>query len=438
MAQKSRGKGKPWSDYFAFPFWKRCSRTTNKRIFKSFYSFLRSNHRWKILMIVTLLSFYIVVRTVRRHRHGPSSVVSPATHEALNPFESGGLGDLHWGCLLGKEKHHNMTLAQSSTIPRFSMWIMQTFLDPMISAQLQLTGAFDLHVLAAISRTVQAECALSMPVEANPLVIDVGANVGFFSLYMASQGCQVLAFEPQESLMDPIKTSTCLNGLNRRMNIKNAALAATNDGEETELYYDGWNVGDARLAHSCEKAGGYTRCQQVDSIVQLDDVIPEREQILLMKIDVSGMESSVLRSMERLLASQSVYHIVLNYNPAFIGAQESVSILEKLHNYGYSIFYLPFKQKGVSRRKIPTPHFKDTLHLWAIDSLTRPDAPQTVQVMRIPEEAFSCFPSLLKAGKVEGGRKFGDLFVLPHHRVPNMFGGRAEILSTVSCDSSRW
>eukprot|EP00465_Bigelowiella_longifila_P007076 CAMPEP_0185275656 /NCGR_PEP_ID=MMETSP1359-20130426/54444_1 /TAXON_ID=552665 /ORGANISM="Bigelowiella longifila, Strain CCMP242" /LENGTH=257 /DNA_ID=CAMNT_0027869081 /DNA_START=305 /DNA_END=1075 /DNA_ORIENTATION=- len=257
-----------------------------------------------------------------------------------------------------------MTLAQSSTAPRFSMWIMQTYLDPMISAQLHLTGAFDLHVLAAISRTVQAECALSIPAEANPLVVDVGANVGFFSLYMASQGCQVLAFEPQQNLIDPIKTSTCLNGLNRRINIKNAALAAINDEEEAELYYDGWNIGDARLARSCERAGGYGRCQQVDSIVQLDDVIPEREQIFLIKIDVSGMENSVLQSMERLLASQSVHHIVLNYNPSFIGIRESANLLEKLHNYGYSIFYLPFKQKGVSRRKIPTPFFKNTLHVW--------------------------------------------------------------------------
>lgn len=46
----------------------------------------------------------------------------------------------------------------------------------------------------------------------NPLVVDVGANLGYFTNYAASFGCRVKAFEPIPVLNRHIAYSAALNG----------------------------------------------------------------------------------------------------------------------------------------------------------------------------------------------------------------------------------
>eukprot|EP00466_Bigelowiella_natans_P005880 jgi/Bigna1/78938/fgenesh1_pg.58_\ len=339
------------------------------------------------------------------------------------------LGGVRWSCLENQHRGTDMTIAHSATTPRFAMWLPQMHVDPMISASLHLTGAFDLHVLAAVAGVVKNTCTLSAPVEASPLVVDVGAHVGFFSLFMASQGCQTLAFEPQTALVASLKTSACLNGLSNRLTVKEAAI--TND-TRLNMYYDGMFVRDQRLVDTCEAAGGRSRCRRVASSVGLDNIYPT-DIILLAKIDASGMEEKVLRSMDSLLADQRVLNIVLNYHPQFLGQQASVSLLRKLDERGYSVFYLPFIQEGVSSARFAAPLLSE-VRMWRVASMTLPDAPFSIQVRRVPESSFGCFPDALRKGRIEKGRHFGDLYIVPKSQEAGMLGGHAKHLQpAVNC-----
>lgn len=50
-----------------------------------------------------------------------------------------------------------------------------------------------------------------------PLVVDAGANLGYFSTYSAVMGCRVVAVEPQPRLQPIIKASAAVNRVQDRL-----------------------------------------------------------------------------------------------------------------------------------------------------------------------------------------------------------------------------
>lgn len=48
------------------------------------------------------------------------------------------------------------------------------------------------------------------------VIVDVGSNVGLYSLYFASKGCIVHAFEPLPLNVDHLRLSVRINGLSDR------------------------------------------------------------------------------------------------------------------------------------------------------------------------------------------------------------------------------
>ena len=62
-------------------------------------------------------------------------------------------------------------------------------------------------------------------VSKNGLVLDVGANIGNHTLYLSAVvGCQVVAFEPNSSLVRALQNSVNINGFNDLVTIYNCGL----------------------------------------------------------------------------------------------------------------------------------------------------------------------------------------------------------------------
>lgn len=123
------------------------------------------------------------------------------------------------------------------------------------------------------------------------VILDIGANVGNHSLYLAMvTGSRVVAFEPNRHLAEAIITSAEVNGLSERLQVhaKGVGEAAGVAGFETE---NPDNLGMQRLI---EGRGDIP-------LIALDDQSLD-EPVMLVKIDVEGMEMAVLRGAERLIA----------------------------------------------------------------------------------------------------------------------------------------
>lgn len=128
--------------------------------------------------------------------------------------------------------------------------------------------------------------------------LDVGANIGYFSLlvaHMFSGKCHVTAFEPNPAIHALLrKGAECSRG---QAGIQIVEAAVSDAAGELELVVDSGNTGHAFLG---AKGSGSVRV----AVVKLDDWLqqhPPPERIAAIKLDVEGCEMNALRGMEATL-----------------------------------------------------------------------------------------------------------------------------------------
>lgn len=160
--------------------------------------------------------------------------------------------------------------------------------------------------------------------------IDIGANVGYFSLAasreVGSRG-KVYAFEPEPANYELL----CKNiALNEASNIKALQKAVSNSTGKATLYTDASNFGAHTLSGGniqTKKSGEVT----VDSVT-LDEFISEqRTTVQFIKIDAQGAEGMIFEKGERALAQESL-KILMEFWPRglrTLGA-DPLDLLKKL------------------------------------------------------------------------------------------------------------
>lgn len=132
------------------------------------------------------------------------------------------------------------------------------------------------------------------------LVVDVGANLGYFSLYALSHGCRVLAIEAAPEMASILKHSVRLNGWNQTLDEFRLFVNPVSDTErKVKFAFDKNHMGLSRLSNDG---------REMDAIV-LDKVL--QEDVLLLKIDVEGAEDLVFNGMMKFLAAFKVSNLVL-------------------------------------------------------------------------------------------------------------------------------
>jgi FkbM family methyltransferase len=148
--------------------------------------------------------------------------------------------------------------------------------------------------------------------------VDVGANVGWHALLMATvvgPAGRVFAFEPNDSTRERLNGGIQVNDLHQVVvdsralsdRIGMTGFAAPQAGE----FWDG--TGHMTSATGDGRGGGSVPC------VTLDRFVAERslDRLDFMKIDVEGWELSVLRGASRTLATLAPA-IVFEYDPAYV------------------------------------------------------------------------------------------------------------------------
>lgn len=97
-----------------------------------------------------------------------------------------------------------------------SFWLECEKDDKAFTEPVMRTGNWEAWVAASITNTLQ--------LEENPLFFDVGANIGYYSV-MASQICDVVAFEPNDNIIDITKNNSMYYGKNT-VNLFNVAVGS--------------------------------------------------------------------------------------------------------------------------------------------------------------------------------------------------------------------
>ena len=191
--------------------------------------------------------------------------------------------------------------------------------DVYISASVHRGARWDPFLWTLLAYLLAAPPALA-PFAAPPVavVVDVGANLGYFSLMAAALGHRVVAFEPMGRNAAKLQASIARNaGFSERIALyQNAvasragevvALAAThpsNQGNGQVVVRDAPPRGGGAL-------GGVYGIDYVET-VRLDDVVAE--DVLVMKIDIEGLEAEALNGARGLLCGHVVRYVVIEFS----------------------------------------------------------------------------------------------------------------------------
>jgi FkbM family methyltransferase len=128
------------------------------------------------------------------------------------------------------------------------------------------------------------------------IVFDVGANYGFYALLGARAGAEVFAFEPHKENAETLASHADMNGLASHIHIVSSAAYSYTGSIALEPPTIGGSHGNALTRPQGSKAVNtvYVPCTTLDKFIQAN---PEPS---LVKMDVEGAESEVLKGADHL------------------------------------------------------------------------------------------------------------------------------------------
>ena len=164
--------------------------------------------------------------------------------------------------------------------------------------------------------------------------LDIGANIGTYAILLAQKGLHGYAFEPIKTNYDALRINLILNNLEDK--VKAFPVALGNKEQQAEFLYDTVNTGASHLAsihHGDEvverESPAVSRIVPLDSL--LDQMDFKKEETILIKIDVEGMEEQVLLGAKKFL--QTHPNIIMVMESKHSGREKLIKILNEIADF---------------------------------------------------------------------------------------------------------
>jgi FkbM family methyltransferase len=196
------------------------------------------------------------------------------------------------------------------------------------------------------------------------LFVDVGANVGTYTLLAASVvGCRCISVEPVARAFSHLIDNLHLNGIERLVEAHCLALGAASGQVQITNSRDTMNRVVTQNDH--DKNGSTTTV----TMTTLDKLVGGRGPTIL-KIDVEGFERQVIAGGQQTLREPSLLAIILETNQ---NAARGSSHLQCLDNEMRALGYQPYHYDGIARRLAPSMATQalatNTVYARSIDAL---------------------------------------------------------------------
>ena len=135
--------------------------------------------------------------------------------------------------------------------------------------------------------------------------VDIGANIGSYTVLASGHiGATTYAFEPAPSTYKHLINNIAINQISGRVKAYNLAL--------------GSQQGSVNFTSSLDTVNHIANIGETDTIQvtveKLDDILENQKQPSLLKIDVEGFETEVLRGASRTLNQQCLKAIIIELN----------------------------------------------------------------------------------------------------------------------------
>jgi|APSaa5957512535_1039671.scaffolds.fasta_scaffold00928_11 FkbM family methyltransferase len=208
------------------------------------------------------------------------------------------------------------------------------YLDEKDSLQLNFNGNFE---------PVETEI-VKKEIKENDIVLDVGANIGYYSLIFAQligKSGKVYSFEPDPTNFEILKKNILVN---KHENVILENKAVSNKEGNLKLYLSTENNGMHRIYPSkwCKES------IDINSI-KIDNYFNKNQKIDFIKLDIEGAEYDALLGMESIIQNNENIVIFIEFVPTSL--EEHGTNPEKVIDFFINHKFKIFKINNIAEKK---------------------------------------------------------------------------------------
>jgi len=258
-----------------------------------------------------------------------------------------------------------MYLVDTVTEPVFKMLALQPDEDRVVSTEVLNKKFYTADVSNLFYSLFQQADQSSL---SGSVVVDAGANIGYYTLFSLASGFEVVAFEPQVRACRMLRMSATANDFHK-LKIINAALAGT-CGDFVRIPYFKGNWGESSSFK--DSANCNYKMLGADCVETTTLDFHVHKPVFLLKIDVEGHEAEVFRGASKMMNNFRPKHILMEYRP------EQIDIARRLLLTGYvaynvrewiffgqngsEVFNISFAPKGLVNLNLAMELDMDNIH----------------------------------------------------------------------------
>mmetsp|Transcript_48784 Transcript_48784/g.105725 ORF Transcript_48784/g.105725 Transcript_48784/m.105725 type:complete len:343 (+) Transcript_48784:98-1126(+) len=236
-------------------------------------------------------------------------------------------------------------------------WDMCTYpahYDKQVSRRIQQLGSFEGNCVREVVMTMLAARKKGQA----PVLVDVGGNIGMFSLAAAAVGIETHTFEPVPSSATKIIISAVRNSFRHLVHVY--TMGASDTSGVFGMGFAATNQGEATHAPLEQNTRQFVQIP----VLPLDAVLPHgafAPRPVYLKMDIEGGECRALRGLRRFLRKANLIGAIFETNK-----QETIDCCEELVNAPDGAFYILHHQQSLcpydpdTRRRIT---FEGMCHL---------------------------------------------------------------------------
>jgi FkbM family methyltransferase len=169
------------------------------------------------------------------------------------------------------------------------------------------------------------------------VVVDIGANVGTYTLIAATlvgDGGKVYSFEPTPRTYAILHDNVQINGLLESGRVVFSQIAVTDKKGKAQFAVYDRNCGHNTLFPNRDDRG----LIEVDTD-SLDDILIDVARVDVVKIDAEGAEPFVMRGMKSIISQNPNVTIFMEFAPIHLrrAAVDAKEFIKEIQGYGFSI-----------------------------------------------------------------------------------------------------
>lgn len=227
----------------------------------------------------------------------------------------------------------------------FTMFCYQQ--QDQLSAQIIENGSWESGDSLMLLEVMKKACNKLNISREDAIFLDIGANIGWYSLLLAAAGHQIISFEPMQANEQLFRRSICSNpDIQQRLTYYTDLLSDAPHSNCT-MYSHNSNLGDGIV--SCDNSlvlpENYTVRTAGIEMTTLDIALSQLTQpILMLKMDVEGHEGHIFRGAMHKIFESKVPYVMFEFNYKWISDSEGYpyQLLSSLVEAGYQFSFERF------------------------------------------------------------------------------------------------